>query len=297
MTATPPADWHIDEHLVQALLQQQHPDLAHLPVEPLASGWDNVMYRLGPDLIVRLPRRTFSLGLLTKELRWLPELAKRLPLPIPAPVRHGAPTDRYPAPWSVLPWLRGVSADEQPCRSDQGAVLGQFLKALHAPAHPDLPRNLSRGVPLTMRAAMVEDQLSRLERSTPFVTPRIRSFWTEALAAPVDVEDTWVHGDLHARNVLVHNGRLSAVIDWGDLCRGDPATDLAALWMLLPNAQARANAEAVYGTVSASTRRRTLGWAVAFAAVLLDTGLIDHPRHAAMGETIFRRLEAQGSRT
>jgi aminoglycoside phosphotransferase (APT) family kinase protein len=289
--STPPAEWQIDEQLVQTLLLQQHRDLAHLPIEPLASGWDNKMFRLGSELIVRLPRRAVAVGLMTKEHRWLPQLAKRLPLPIPAPVRHGAPIDRYPSPWSVLPWLRGVCADEQPCRADQAVVLGQFLKALHTLAPPDLPRNPVRGVPLTQRAAAVKERLDRLERKTRFVTAGVRSFWKQAIGAPpLETEETWIHGDLHARYVLVERGRLSAVIDWGDLCRGDPATDLASLWMLLPNARARNVARAAYGTVSDSMWLRARGWAVAFAAVLLDTGLIDHPRHAAMGETTFRRL-------
>src|SRR5690348_13129260 len=99
----PPPDWHIDASLVRDLLEEQHPDLAHLPIEPFASGWDNKMFRLGEDLVVRMPRRAAAVSLLAREQRWLPELAPRLPLPIPAPVRAGTATARYPAPWSVLP--------------------------------------------------------------------------------------------------------------------------------------------------------------------------------------------------
>src|SRR5262245_43258334 len=110
----PPADWHIDAPLVRDLLDEQHPDLAHLPIEPFAAALDAKMFRLGNAVIVRMPRRAAAISLLAREQRWLPELAPRLPLPIPAPVRVGTPTARYSAPWSVLPWLRGVSAHEQP---------------------------------------------------------------------------------------------------------------------------------------------------------------------------------------
>src|SRR6185436_5135058 len=141
--------------------------------------------------------------LLTREQRWLTELAGRLPLPIPAPVRVGTPTPRYPAPWSVLPWLRGVSANEQPCRANQAERLAQFLKRLHVPAVPELPRNPVRGIPLRERAAAYEERLERVARKTKLVTAAIRAVWREALEAPLDTQETWLHGDLHSRNVLV----------------------------------------------------------------------------------------------
>jgi aminoglycoside phosphotransferase (APT) family kinase protein len=289
----PPADWHIDVSLVRELLGEQHPDLAHLPIEPFASGWDNKMFQLGEALVVRMPRRVAAVGLLAREQRWLPELASRLPLPIPAPVRTGKPTPRYPAPWSVLPWLQGVAANEQPCRANQAETLAQFLKRLHVPAAPDLPRNPVRGIPLRERAQIIEERLERVARKTKLVTPAIRAVWREALEAPLDTQDTWLHGDLHARNVLVDRGKLSAVIDWGDLCRGDRATDLAAFWMLLPSARARAVAMKTYGDVPGGTWARARGWAVAFGAVLVDTGIMDDPSYAAMGENVFRQIACE----
>jgi len=286
----PAADWHIDAPLVRGLLHEQHPDLAHLPIEPFASGWDNKMFRLGEELVVRMPRRAAAVGLLTREQRWLPELAPRLPLPIPAPVRMGAPTSRYPAPWSVLPWLRGVAANEQPCRANQAESLAQFLKRLHVPATPELPRNPVRGIPLRERAPVIEERLERVARKTKLVTPAIRAVWREALEAPLDTQDTWLHGDLHSRNVLVERGKLSAVIDWGDLCRGDRATDLAAFWMLLPSARARAVAMRTYGEAPEGTWSRARGWAVSFGAVLLDAGITDDPSYAVMGEKVLRQI-------
>lgn len=289
----PPADWHIDAPLVRALLDEQHPDLAHLPIEPFASGWDNKMFRLGDELIVRLPRRAAAVSLLAREQRWLPELAPRLPLPVPAPVRAGVPTVRFPAPWSVLPWLRGVAANEQPLRANQAVPLARFLKQLHVPAVPELPRNPFRGISLQEKAPVIEEWLERVARKTKLVTAAIRGIWREALEAPPDPHEMWIHADLHARNVLVDRGKLSAVIDWGDVCRGDRATDLAAFWMLLPNARARAVAMETYGDVPDGTWARARGWAVGFGAVLLDAGITDDPSYAAMGESVMRQLASE----
>jgi aminoglycoside phosphotransferase (APT) family kinase protein len=147
----------------------------------------------------------------------------------------------------VLPWLRGVTADQSRLQADQGVALAQFLKALHMPAPPEAPRNPHRGVPLARRAPEVEGRMQRLEGMTDLVGDRVRAIWRQALAAPIDVADTWIHGDLHACNVLVDEGRLSAIIDWGDVCQGDCATDLAAIWMLLPGIESRAVAMRAYG--------------------------------------------------
>ena len=117
------------------------PILAESTIEPCASGWDNAIFRLGDDLCVRLPRREASAALLANEQRWLPVLSKRLPLPIPSPVRMGIAYADYPWSWSVLPWLSGVTADQSKLLADEGIVLAKFLKALHTPAPPTAPHN------------------------------------------------------------------------------------------------------------------------------------------------------------
>ena len=104
------------------------------------------------------------------------------------------------------------------------------------------------------------------------------------------MEPTWIHGDLHPRNILVDRGRFSAVLDWGDVTRGDPATDLAAIWMLF-SAHAHRQAVAAYGPLSPATLRRARGWAVFFGVVLIDTGLVDDPRFAAVGRRTLSRIE------
>lgn len=286
---TPAADLGIDAALVTALLAEQHPDLAALPLRPLDEGWDNAMFRLGEHHVVRLPRRSVAAALVANEQRWLPTLATRLPLPIPAPERVGRPGCGYPWSWSVLPWLPGEPADRAPPQGDAGSVLGRFLHALHTRAPAEAPHNPHRGVPLANRAGVVGPRLERLRARTALDIDRIETIWEQGLAAPAATDACWIHGDLHARNVLVDGGTLCAIIDWGDVCAGDPATDLAALWMVLDSAAARDAAMHAYGA-PAAVWQRARGWAVSFGSVLLETGLEDHPRHAALGARILERL-------
>lgn len=291
-TATPAADVDVDAALVTRLLAAEHPDLATLDLESLEAGWDNAMFRLGADLVVRLPRRAAAASLIVHEQRWLGALAGRLPLAVPAPCRIGHPGPDYPWPWSVLPWLPGRPADTDPVAADQGPVLAEFLQALHTTPPADAPVNPFRGVPLADRADIVG---ARLERLAPHlealgVAATVRAAWHRAMSAPARFDATWVHGDLHERNVLVSRGMILGVIDWGDLCAGDPATDLAAVWLLLDDPGARHRAISHYGPGEPGLWFRALGWAVSFGAVLLETGLADHPRHARMGERIFRRI-------
>ncbi len=287
---TPIPEIAIDVALVQRLLAEQHADLRHLPIQLVDAGWDNAMFRLGDQLAVRLPRRQVAVALLEHEQTWLPQLAPYLPIAVPTPCRRGQPSAVYPWPWSIVPWLTGRTADQAAPAADQAIRLAAFLQALHRPAPAQAPHNPVRGVPLSQRAPMVEERLNRLATQTDLITPPIWQIWQEALQAPIDVAATWLHGDLHARNVLVEDGAIVGIIDWGDLTAGDRATDLAAIWMLFADPLARQQAIAAYGQVSRATRQRALGWAILFGAVLLDSGRIDHPQHAAMGESLLRRL-------
>lgn len=286
---TPIAQKKIDETTVRELLSLHHPDLADASLVPLGSGWDNVMFRLGERLVVRLPRRNEAVALIEHEQAWLPILANRLPIPIPAPVRVGIPSSVYPWPWSILPWLPGRTVDLEPPAVGQSQVLADFLSALHEPAPSDAPVNPVRGVPLGARSTAVEERLGRLHRATDLITPALVAMWNHAIEAPAATESCWLHGDLHARNVLVEAGRITGIIDWGDMTAGDAATDLASVWMLFDDARARSDCLARYQP-SDALLTRAKGWAVSFGAVLLDTGLIDHPRHADMGRKIFQRL-------
>ena len=291
MVGTPPAEVVIDEPLLRALLREQHPDLAHLPGVPVDAGWDNVMVRLGESLCLRLPRRAVGAELIVKEQTWLPTLSKVLTLPVPVPLRVGVPGCGYPWCWSIVPWLAGACADLSPPAAGEAIRVAEFLRSLHVPAPARAPTNPVRGVPLSQRASQVAARMERLaRRSVPALTPEVYRIWEDALAAPIDVESTWIHGDLHPRNVLVDAGAITGVIDWGDMAVGDRATDLASIWMLFADPEARSCALSASGSMTDATYRRTKGWAVLFGVTLLDSGLVDHPQHAAIGELTLRRV-------
>jgi aminoglycoside phosphotransferase (APT) family kinase protein len=209
---------------------------------------------------------------------------------VPTPYRLGEPTPYYPWRWSILPWLPGVAADQSEPQADQAKRFALFLRSLHRPAPANAPINAVRGVPLFHRERAIAERLQRLETKTNLITAEIKQVWDQALNAPIADQATWLHGDLHARNVLVENGVITGVIDWGDITSGDIATDLASIWMLFSSQTARQIAIAEYANVSEATLQRAKGWAVVFGVILLDTGLVDHPRHAVMGERTLRRV-------
>ena len=136
----------------------------------------------------------------------------------------------------------------------------------------------------------MEERFQRLaSRNVPISSP-IVSIWRSALRAREDAFATWIHGDLHPRNILVEKGKITGIIDWGDIGSGDRATDLASVWMLFSERRARARVLIDYGA-DADTVLRAKGWAVLFAVMLLDTGIQDHPRHAAIGHAALRQLQ------
>jgi aminoglycoside phosphotransferase (APT) family kinase protein len=287
---TPPADIEFDPVQVRELLMAQHPDLGHLPLVLAASGWDNVIYRLGPALALRLPRRLAAARLIEHEQRWLPTLESRLPLPIPAPVRRGVPHSWYPWCWSVVPWFGGDAADvAQPNRA-QGEHLAAFFNALHVAAPAEAPRNPYRGVPLSQRAEKFAACLTSLAGKADPLDARHLKLWHAALDAPPDAPATWIHGDLHPRNVLVSDGHISAVIDWGDIAAGDRAVDLAAVWLLLPDPAAREAAIAQCDAVSRHTWDRARGWALLFAVILLEAGCSGDARMGSIARRTLARL-------
>ncbi|HVM40394.1 MAG TPA: aminoglycoside phosphotransferase family protein [Acidimicrobiia bacterium] len=288
---TPPAEVDVDAELVRRLLVAQHPDLADLPLSPVANGWDNAMFRLGDDLAVRLPRRALAAPLAEVEQRWLPDVAVGLPLAVPAPVRTGEPGEGFPWRWSVVPWIPGRSADEAAVSPSEAAVMGALLGAVHRPAPPGAPRNPYRGVPLADRADTMAERLERLDGVPGFDRAGVERAWDAAVAEPLhEGVPVWIHGDLHPRNVLADGGRLTGVVDWGDMCGGDPATDLACAWMLFP-VEAHGAFRDAYGGIDDVTWARARGWAVFFAVVLLDTGRIDDLAFETVARTTLRRLE------
>ena len=267
----PMQDFRFEQDLVRALLREQHPDLADLGLRDVDGGWGNQMWRLGEELAIRLPRTEDAPGLLRIEQKWLPELAKRLPLPTPTPVRIGEPSSRFEHTWTICRWVEGEPADHAPItRVDAAEVLAEFLGALHEPAPADAPVNPPRGGPLAdVREGI--DGWFELIADHPGVGI-VREIWENAVAAPVWAGPRlWLHGDLHPANVVVRDGRLAGVIDFGDLSVGDPATDLAAAWILLPDGAANRFFDA-YGPVDDATITRASAWAVLRALVLIGIG-------------------------
>ena len=287
---TPAAEIEIDEPQARQLLAAQHPDLADLSIVSIASGWDNHLLRLGNNLALRFPRRQLAAQLILNEQRWLPHLKERLPLAIPAPVRIGVAQFQYPWAWSVTPWIEGEAADLTPPDANQGERLAAFFEALHKPAPADAPHNPYRSVPLNERAEVFAGRLAQLRGKTAVLDRRVQALWDDALAAADDTAPTWIHGDLHPRNVLVQNSCLTGVIDWGDMARGDRACDLAAVWMLLPQLESRRRAIAACRSVSDASWRRARGWALLLAVILLSSGLVDDARMVAIAERTIARL-------
>ncbi|GHE06894.1 aminoglycoside phosphotransferase family protein [Streptomyces alanosinicus] len=257
----------ITAELVRDLLRDQHPDLADRPLRLGARGWDNQLWRLGDDLAVRLPWATRTAdALLRKEYAWLPALAPRLPLPVPVPQRLGEPSVRFPRPWIVATWVPGAPADRAPATSAAASAdaLAAFLTALHRPAPGAAPAGRGRGGPLPGRADQFAEHLaSAVELGLVPDPGAVRAVWEDAVAAPSWAGPAvWLHGDLHPANVLTSDGTFCGVIDFGDLCTGDPACDLAAAWVLLPDGAADRFHAAYRPAPDPATLRRARGWAV-----------------------------------
>jgi len=294
---TPEADIAVDTALVKSLIEAQHPDLAG-PLTLVADGWDNVIYRLGDRYAVRIPRRTVAVPLLVNEQNWLPRLAQVLPVDVPSPVRIGRPSAAFDWPWSILPWFEGVDGAEV-SGADRAALahpLAAFVAALHTPAPVDadrpVPHNPVRGVPLATRDAAVRERLAHIaERQDVGVLHRL---WERAVAAPVwHGPPIWLHGDLHPGNLLLTEDRsgLRAVIDFGDMTAGDPATDLATAWLTFePDAREEFRTRlSELTTYDDATWLRALGWAVAMGSALAAHS-DDNPRMAAIGRHALEQL-------
>ena len=224
-----------DVTLVRRLLAGQFPQWADLAIDPVVSyGTDHDIYRLGEDLAARLPRIGWATAQTAKEAKWLPKLAPHLPLAVPVHLAMGHPANGYPFEWAVYRWLPGENANGTIDDLDQAAAdLAAFVNALRkvdaTGAHPRPP--LARGAPLAELDEQVRQSIAQLGDRIDGEATLLS--WEESLnASRRDGEEVWVHGDLLPGNLLVVDGRLSAVIDWGGLNVGDPACDLQPAWNL-----------------------------------------------------------------
>lgn len=228
---------------------------------------------------MRLPRREVAATLLRHEQRWLPEIAERLEIAVPLPVAVGEPSELFPWPWSVVPWIPGTPAGVESLATADAERFAHLLRKLHQPAPESAPGNHLRGVPLAERRVAIEGRLAGLDDG------HLDALWRRALAAEASYDPSWFHGDLHPGNVIVREGRLVGIIDWGDLGAGDVATDLSSGWTLF-DAAGRSTFFEAYQPTDADFDR-ALGWAVHFGSALATSG---DPEHEAIGRVIIARL-------
>jgi aminoglycoside phosphotransferase (APT) family kinase protein len=266
----------IDAALARRLIHAQFPRWAHLPVSAVElDGWDNRTFRLGPELTVRLPTGDWYAEQVAKEQRWLPVLAPQLPLPIPAPVARGRPGCGFPYEWSVYRWLEGEVASHARI-ADLPAFatdLAGFLRALgraDATGGPPPGRhNFHRGGPLSTYAGETARAIAALGDAIP--RDAVERVWEDATRTAWESEPVWFHGDVAAGNLLVRDGRLAAVLDFGCSGVGDPACDTVIAWTFLAP-PARDAFRAALGA-DAGTWSRGRGWALWKALITLAGAL------------------------
>jgi aminoglycoside phosphotransferase (APT) family kinase protein len=254
------------------LVAAQFPQWAALPVTPVTlDGYDNTTFRLGDELSIRLPSSDGSVAQVAKEHRWLPVLARQLPLPIPEPVAMGRPGDGFPRPWSVYRWIAGEPASEGQVADPAAfaSALAGFLAALHAIDASDGPppgaHNFFRGGPL---ATWDEHTRQLIGLAADDIDAKAATgVWDAALASTREQEPVWVHGDLTASNMLVAGGALHAVIDFGGVAVGDPAYDLVMQWEFFAGDSAAAFRRGLH--LDEATWARGRGWALWKALVKL----------------------------
>jgi aminoglycoside phosphotransferase (APT) family kinase protein len=279
----------IDADLAARLVAVQFPQWADLPVRPVAqSGWDNRTFHLGDQMTVRLPSATRYAAQVEKEHRWLPQLAPLLPFPIPVPLAMGAPALGYPWAWSVYAWIEGETAAAAPVADLAGLALalGRFLTALQAIDAREGPaagaHNFHRGGPLTTYDAETRQAISALEGRIDAAA--VTEMWDAALAAAWRGPPVWLHGDVTPGNLLMRDGRLSAVIDFGISGVGDPACDLAIAWTFFQGESREAFRATLPLDADAWARGR--GWAL-WKALIVWAGL---PGANPLGAEQSRRI-------
>lgn len=272
------AERTVDEELAAMLVGEQFPDLRGASVRRLAEGWDNVVHVVDERWAFRFPRRSIAVPLLEREDVALSRVGPMLPLPVPVPVYRGRPTDAFPWPFSGARLIPGVElADarlDDAQRAGLAAPLGEFLRALHAPALLDevgglLPIDANRRSEMALRVPLIRARLREAASLGVWNAPaRVDALLDEAVALAPPTALALVHGDLHVRHLLVGaRGAPTGVIDWGDTCRADPAIDLMLYWNVLPPA-ARPAFLAAYGPVDEAQLLRARVLALSLSATL-----------------------------
>jgi len=290
-----PDEVHIDTALVRRLIAAQFPQWADLPIRPVeVGGVDNRTFHLGPRMTVRLPSAARYTLQVEKEHRWLPKLAPLLPLPIPVPLAKGAPAEGYPWQWSVYRWLEGETATIERI-ADLGefaTTLAEFLIALRridpTGGPPPGQHNFFRGGPLTVYEAETRQALAALDGKID--TGAASAVWEAALAATWHGPPVWFHGDVAAGNLLLGDGRLSAVIDFGTSGVGDPSCDLAIAWTLFEGTSRDAFRAALQ--LDDATWARGRGWTLWKALITLAEHVDTDPLEAERARHVIYEVLA-----
>ncbi|GAA3675058.1 aminoglycoside phosphotransferase family protein [Nonomuraea antimicrobica] len=289
----------IDAALVKRLIAAQFPQWAGLPVVPVEiDGWDNRTYRLGDDMTVRLPTAAGYVPAVAKENEWLPRLAPSLPVAVPPILGMGAPGEGYPFPWSVRGWLPGETAGRG--RVDDLArfavSVAEFVHALQrcdtAGGPPAGEHSFYRGTPPAHYDEETRRCLSALRGHVD--TGLAASVWEAAVAAEWRGRPVWFHGDLAHGNLLVADGRLTAVIDFGTSGVGDPACDLVISWTMFAGESRRAFRRAI--GADDATWARARGWALWKALLVLAGSLDTDPGQAADNRHVIAEVLADHRR-
>jgi aminoglycoside phosphotransferase (APT) family kinase protein len=290
----------MNEPLVRRLLADQFPHWADLPVTAVpSSGTENAIYRLGDGMVVRLPYRPVRDDQIEKLDHWLPRLAPHLPLSIPEPLARGAPRREFPTSWSIVRWLEGEEATLERLADpiEVARTLATFVRALIAVDATGGPapgtHNFWRGVPLAARDEMTRRCIRQSEGLVD--TQAVMQAWEHDLTATVwDKPPTWLHGDLVPDNLLLTDGRLDAVIDWGGLGVGDPATELLPAWSLFRGASREAYREALGFDDATWTRGRGLALSTSIVALPYYNDTL--PVRANRARTVIREVLADHER-
>lgn len=289
----------IDDVLVNRLIAEQFPQWADLPIQPVQpSGWDNRTFRLGDVMTVRLPSAPRYAAQVEKEQRWLPRLGPHLPFAIPTPLAMGQPTDAYPWYWSIYHWIDGETAAIARIDnlSEFAVDLAQFLNALQQVDASDGPQsglhNFYRGGSLRMYDEETQHAMSALEDMSDI--EKVVAVWEAALNTTWNKPPVWIHGDVHPTNLLMKDGQLHAVIDFGCLGVGDPACDLVIAWTLF-SGQSRADFFSNL-QVDCATWSRARGWALWKAVITLADHTHTNPAKVEEARRVIREVLADNDR-
>jgi len=285
----------ITADLVSRLIAEQFPQWADLPIQPVeAGGVDNTTFRLGQTMSVRLPSAEVYVEQVDKEQRWLPVLARQLPLPIPEPLAKGVPGNGFPRPWSVYRWIDGdpATAEGLTDMPKFAADLADFLVALYQIDQAGGPRpgthNFFRGGPVAAYDGETQDALGALRGHID--TALAAEVWRAALRATWHGPPVWFHGDAQPGNLLLRDGQLSAVIDFGTCGVGDPACDTTIAWTFLSGESSRIFKERL--PFDEATWARGRGWAIWKAMIVLVEALKDDPEDAAHTKGVLEAILA-----